>query len=108
MASLELKCGLSDECFVLPGRIFGPLQRPESMNLTRFMIACVPANFTATTISAVSTADDIARYVYGCIGCSAECGVAQAHYRHHHRWVARHMSADDCARCPDRWTAAIP
>ena len=27
------------------------------------MIVCVPANFTATTISAVSTADDIARYL---------------------------------------------
>jgi hypothetical protein len=38
------------------------------------VIVRVPAHFTATTISAVSAADDIVRYVYDCVGCSTECG----------------------------------
>jgi bacterioferritin-associated ferredoxin len=99
-ATLQFKCGVLDEPFVLLGRIFGPLQRPES-----FMIVCVPANFTATTISAVIAADDITRYVYGCIGCSAECGRCARAINTIIDEAIGACARAYCAGCQDRWIA---
>jgi bacterioferritin-associated ferredoxin len=66
------------------------------------MIVCVPANFTATTISAVSVVGDIGRYVYGCLGCSAECGRCARTIDTFIDEALGTLRAAYCAGCPDR------